>query len=291
MKTLTMFKGLPGSGKDFKAKQIMDNCPHKYKRVNKDDLRAMLDHSNHTKSNEKFVLKVRDFIITEALQDGKNVLCTDTNLNSVHETRLRQLARENNASFLIEDLTNVDIETCIKNDLNRNKSVGEKVIRDMYKEYLKPKKERVIYPYLEGLQDCVICDLDGTLALFDGNPYERDFENDTLNFPVWRMLYSLSMHTYKDTEIKLIILSGRTDVFEDVTREWLKRKGVESLSYELHMRKNGDMRKDAIVKEKMFYEYIKGKYNPIAVFDDRNSVVELWRSMGLPVFQVADGDF
>jgi len=26
-------------------------------------------------------------------------------------------------------------------------------------------------------------------------------------------------------------------------------------------------------------------------FDDRNQVVEMWRGLGLPVYQVADGDF
>jgi hypothetical protein len=29
----------------------------------------------------------------------------------------------------------------------------------------------------------------------------------------------------------------------------------------------------------------------IAVFDDRNQVVRMWRDLGLTVFQVADGNF
>ena len=29
----------------------------------------------------------------------------------------------------------------------------------------------------------------------------------------------------------------------------------------------------------------------VGVFDDRDQVVQMWRSLGLTVFQVADGDF
>lgn len=57
------------------------------------------------------------------------------------------------------------------------------------------------------------------------------------------------------------------------------------------MRKSGDMRKDSIVKREMFDEHIRGRYNVNFVLDDRNQVVELWRSMGLTCLQVADGDF
>ena len=33
------------------------------------------------------------------------------------------------------------------------------------------------------------------------------------------------------------------------------------------------------------------KDDVFAVFDDRNQVVDMWRSNGLTTFQVADGDF
>ena len=42
----------------------------------------------------------------------------------------------------------------------------------------------------------------------------------------------------------------------------------------LFMRPAGDNRKDAV-----------------GVFDDRRQVVRMWRSLGLTVFQVAEGDF
>jgi predicted ABC-type ATPase len=67
MTTLYMTKGLPGSGKTTWAKEMVSKSKGSVKRVNKDDLRAMLDAGEWSKENEKFVLKVRDFIIEKAL--------------------------------------------------------------------------------------------------------------------------------------------------------------------------------------------------------------------------------
>ena len=55
------------------------------------------------------------------------------------------------------------------------------------------------------------------------------------------------------------------------------------------MRPKGDQRKDVIVKEQLYNEHIKGKFNVVAIFDDRMQMVSLWRSMGLPLFQCGDG--
>jgi hypothetical protein len=57
------------------------------------------------------------------------------------------------------------------------------------------------------------------------------------------------------------------------------------------MRKTSDMRKDAVVKEEIYNENILDKYNVLLVLDDRNQVVDFWRSKGLTCFQVAPGDF
>lgn len=59
----------------------------------------------------------------------------------------------------------------------------------------------------------------------------------------------------------------------------------------LHMRKTGDMRKDAIVKREIFDGEIKDYFFIEFVLDDRNQVVEMWRDLGLTCFQVADGNF
>jgi len=51
------------------------------------------------------------------------------------------------------------------------------------------------------------------------------------------------------------------------------------------------MRKDVIIKQEIYEEHIKDKYDVLFVMDDRNQVVEFWRSIGLTCFQVAEGNF
>lgn len=51
------------------------------------------------------------------------------------------------------------------------------------------------------------------------------------------------------------------------------------------------MRKDSIAKHELFDEHIRDRYRIAFVLDDRDQVVKMWRSLGLTVFQVADGTF
>jgi len=57
------------------------------------------------------------------------------------------------------------------------------------------------------------------------------------------------------------------------------------------MRATGDNRKDSIVKKEIYEGIIKPVFDVKFVLDDRNQVVEMWRSLGLTVLQVADGNF
>jgi len=284
---LVMTKGLPGSGKTTWAKSTLDVEPNTVL-VCKDDLRAMMFNSAWTGNREKFILKTRDFIVSEALRDGKNVIVHDTNLAPKHEERFKQLAKEFKADFEVKDFTHVPIEQCIHNDLCRPDSVGEKVIRDMYRDWLKPTPPKIEVDL--NLPSAIICDIDGTLALFgDANPYERDFLKDEVNDRVADIL-----ERYRDSSnTQIILVSGRKDKFKDQTEVWLLNHGIPYDT--LYMRKTlpeGQKDpKDVIVKQEIYETYIKGKYNVLFVLDDRNQVVEFWRSQGLTCLQVAEGDF
>lgn len=278
---LIMTKGLPGSGKSTWAK-----TQNAY-RINKDDLRSMMNNGKWSKINEKYILLVRDMIIELHLKDKNNVIVDDTNLAPKHEARLRDLAKKYGAEFEIQDFTHVPIEVCIARDLKRLNSVGEAVIKKMYKDFLQPKPEVVFRD--ENLPDAIICDLDGTLALFgEKNPYDRDFTKDEVNSIVREIL-----RLHSGDETKIIFVSGRKDVFKDQTEKWLKENW--GFPYELHMRKTApegqNEPKDVLVKEEIYNEYIKGKYNVLFVLDDRDQVVNFWRSQGLTCLQVAEGNF
>ena len=56
----------------------------------------------------------------------------------------------------------------------------------------------------------------------------------------------------------------------------------------LFMRAPGDMRKDTIVKEEIFWRDIADNFNVQFVVDDRPSVCRMWRELGLKVLQVGN---
>lgn len=74
MKTVFMTVGLPASGKSTWARAKMAEHPGSYKRVNKDEIRAMIDDGKWSRDNEKFVLGVRDYVVAAALNAGKHVI-------------------------------------------------------------------------------------------------------------------------------------------------------------------------------------------------------------------------
>lgn len=64
-----------------------------------------------------------------------------------------------------------------------------------------------------------------------------------------------------------------------------------SSGFPLYMRKAGDHRSDEIVKTELYSKILSDGYQPLAAFEDRSKVVDMWRSLGLPCYQVAPGNF
>jgi len=287
MKQVILTRGLPASGKSHWTREQLGDYPGRYKRICKDDLRAMLDDKRYSQATEKFVLAVRDMLILQALEAGFHVIVDDTNLNPLHEMHIRALVKDK-AVVRIQDFPTFPLETCLERDRGRAGYVGEQVIRHMHRQYLVPQVSPL--PYDGNLPLALICDIDGTLALRgERGPYE--FERcleDAPNNPVVSMVYTLTSVTTRPRS-ELILMTGREERFRELTRQWLSQ---QVLPYKkLLMRKDGDTRKDAIVKRELYAENVLGQYNVRMVFDDRNQMVDLWRSLGLPCLQVADGDF
>ncbi len=276
-------RGLPGSGKTTWSKLVQSQYPDTLV-VCKDDLRAMLNDSKFSKSNERLVLKIRDDIIVSAVAAHRPIIVCDTNLDDKHLEHIRQLVG-GSATIEIKDFTAIPVDECIARDLVRANSVGEQVIRKMYNRYLAPElPKRQLDPRL---RNAIICDLDGTLALLNGrDPYDASTcEQDKINSPIYRVVAGMMADGHV-----LIVTSGRSEEHREQTERWLT--SVALTDYEmLLMRPVGDTRKDATVKEEMFRQHIDGKYNVVCVFDDRDSVVRLWRSLGLTCLQVAEGAF
>ena len=146
----------------------------------------------------------------------------------------------------------------------------------------------------------VIFDLDGTLALIDERRKisslpsgkldwdaffdPRHIALDEPNWPVIEMLGAMKSRGHV-----IVIFSGRSDRTKDATIEWLKKHSI--LPMVLKMRPEGDFTADDILKKQWLAELFPNKEDVLCVFDDRDKVVNMWRSQGIPCFQVAEGNF
>lgn len=291
-----MTKGLPASGKSTWAREEVLKSNGKIKRVNKDDLRSMIDANQWSKKNEKHILAVRDLIIERYLSDGFSVIVDDTNLSPKHETDLKTLAERLGAEFEVKSFLDVPLATCIIRNAKRENPVPEAAIKSMFNTFLRHKSNVAQYRPIElkpGLPHCIIVDIDGTLAhMVDRSPFDyslvhTDVVDENVRDIVWR--YASRDPQFEMPDTYIIILSGRTDDCKEQTEAWLKDNKIPY--DEIHMRETGDSREDSIVKSEIFDTWIRNRYNVRFVLDDRDRVVKMWRELGLKVLQVAEGDF
>ena len=79
---------------------------------------------------------------------------------------------------------------------------------------------------------------------------------------------------------RLVICTGRMEKERAVTHASLLAAGMPMYG-----------RPDHVIKLEMLPKIREHGYEPCLVFDDRQQVVDMWRSIGLRVCQVAPGDF
>lgn len=282
--------GLPASGKSTWAREQVAKSGGNIKRVNKDDLRDMIDAGKWGRNNEKHILETRDAIVRHYLNSGNVVIVDDTNLAPQHGEALRAIAKEFGASFEIKSFLDVPLKECIERDIKRSVSVGERVIKQMYDNYLKPAP--AVYKPAVGLPNAIIVDIDGTLAHMNGrSPYDYTQVHTDVIDEVVRGIVNLYADHYK-----ILIVSGRDDTCYTATMNWLRDNGVQYdeliMRDSTRLNPDGSKPADTIIKREIFDKFIKDNYDIEFVLDDRQQVVDMWRhDLGLKVLQVAEGDF
>ena len=151
------------------------------------------------------------------------------------------------------------------------------------------------------MKKIVIFDLDGTLAIIDkrrdlataSGKFDWDVFHDASNIsldepntPVIKMA-----QLFAEDGFLIVIFSGRTDKTEHTTRAWLTRNKVPFHTLVMRPHKTMNFIPDEILKKHMLDNAPFHIDDVFLVVDDRQKVVDMWRGLGLTVFQVADGDF
>jgi len=160
-------------------------------------------------------------------------------------------------------------------------------------------------------QNCYIFDVDGTLAdlthrlhfIHNGKKDWNSFKHfcfadkpiehmiDLARTLYWAARNDIP-HYSSDLGPKwdIVLVSGRNECQRAMTEEWMKE--VACLPYDkLYMRADGDYRGDDIIKAELLQKLRTDGYVPVMAFDDRQRVVDMWRTHGVPCAQVAPGNF
>lgn len=142
----------------------------------------------------------------------------------------------------------------------------------------------------------IVFDLDGTLCDImhrlhhikgetkNWEMFHSECVNDTPKpaiVTLWRALAFYRGYT----DLKLIVVSGRSDTVRKETTEWLMRNGIDP--DEIIMRPHGDHTPDDQLKQHWLLTGRLGlKENILFCVDDRQRVVDMWRFNGLTCLQV-----
>lgn len=137
----------------------------------------------------------------------------------------------------------------------------------------------------------VVFDLDGTLALTEHREHflrqsPKDWrgfyaacDQDALCEPLRAVLWGLVSGGHR-----VEIWTGRSAEVADKTTQW---RDDNDIVVPVRMRSEGDHQPDTRLKAAWMAEHGK----PDLVFEDRASMVAMWRSHGIVCAQVAPGDF
>jgi len=165
-----------------------------------------------------------------------------------------------------------------------------------------------------GMYGTLFCDIDGTIADLEHRrvyvatkpknypAFEKGIIDDA---PIHHIIGAVQrLH---DAGWKVVMCSGRRETQKIATVAWMeqyhvpydalymRREFVYNADGSVKLTRKGDpmpdYRADYIVKKELLDAARADGWVPDVVFDDRDQVVKMWRENGIPVIQVAEGDF
>lgn len=293
MSKIILTRGLPASGKSTWAKEFVRFNPNTV-RVSRDDLRSqMYPESDYRDIDEDLITEAETALVRAALRQGKTVVVDAMHLQQRYINRWQRLGypveiREYHAP----------LEALLYRNDWREKRVPASFIHSSYAKYtnkdgslrkvsLKPEEYVIDYKYVPDntKPTAVIVDIDGTLAHNDGHRSFYDYSKVLGDKPVWPVIDAANgLNNIHHT----VVVSGRKAECRKDTEYWLDMHGVQY--DEFYMRADGDDRADTVVKMEILRDKIAPKFEVVAAIDDRPSVCEMWRKVGIHTFQVGDPD-
>ncbi len=309
MAHLEVYVGISGSGKSTEARKKLlsyggsDNAVI----IGRDKIRELLFglteatvdsyyRSPDLSANEHEVGNYMSTLIRYSLQKGKVVIIDNTNLRMKYIREYYKFGVPVNFN-----LVDTPFDVCVERDADRVRKVGKTVIAKQHQDLLRLKSEFNFKPWYpttfqapphdKNKENCVIFDIDGTLADHTGvrGPFDwSKVMNDSLKKDIAALYMICKQHQYQHDTPKVIICSGRDGSCKKETIEWLHYYGLNFDN--IYIRAENDCRPDYEIKQE-FWEEISAKYNVLFMVDDRNQVVDHARRLGYTVLQVAEGDF
>ena len=128
---------------------------------------------------------------------------------------------------------------------------------------------------------------------YDRHNFEAGIKDD---IPIPEMVSLFHILAEKEGN-RIVFCTGRREKTRKDTQLQIDKlvQGISSQHsrsvFPIYMRADGDNRSDPEVKSDLYDQIILDGYNPILVFEDRASVVEMWRNRGLRCLQCAPGNF
>lgn len=151
--------------------------------------------------------------------------------------------------------------------------------------------------------DTFIFDIDGTISNSDHridffrtgqwDEFHQRCVDDAPFEKVVRLLHLVNSPMFPEDETGVILLTGRTADYEQITMGWLRKH--EIFPEALLMRAVGDFRPDIEVKLEHIDKYFGGREIALArvimIFEDREKLVEGLRNAGFTVAQVRNSTY
>ena len=296
-KKLILCRGIQGSGKTIWARQWVEEDPENRVRINNDDIRNMLGKYWVT-SRENLVSSIKKNMAEEAINRGYDIVVDNMNLNPKEVLFWKDMIKMANMDpdgyqYEIEfkDFF-ISLEECIRRDAMRPNPIGEKVIRETWKRYKHFIQTTEVERHVDkmrrytGKPKCIVIDMDSTMCFnvtkrpWFGEGAAEGMINDVPNTGMCDIVRQLQ------EQYLVVVATGRDTSQAEVTKQWLAKQGINV--DEFYFRTNKDYRKGVVVKKEQI-EAILEKYDIVAIFDDCEPIVDMYREMGLTVLQPNKG--